>query len=542
LALVLTWPTLEHSASAALAQRGLAVSSEAPRATQEAMSLLARTREPGNAADAAIVAALVAGVVSPSSSGIGGGGFVNHWDQSRGTSAILDFREVAPALVDSAAFEARPFAPEKRALATGVPGEVRGLYELHLRHGRVPWPELVGIAAGVAERGFAVSPHLAKALERTKDALALDPGSSSLWLQKGRLPAAGVWVKNPRLGKTLRAIAERGPSVFYEGPIAEEIVATARAHGSQVTTSDLANYRVKERAPLALDWHGYRIHTMPPPSAGGYTLAHALGLYEPEELSVLGFHTPAYVHAVTEALRAAIADRMLHFGDPDHVNVDLATLLAPERLARRRQTIALDRTHALPRFVQTEDGTHHLVVRDAAGNVVSLTTTVNTAFGAKLVTEQSGIALNDELTDFTKQAWVAPFGLEQSPNRPRGGARALSSMAPTIVTRDGAVVLALGGSGGLNIATDVTQVLLHALLFGPSAKEAVEAPRAQIPFEGTVRIKESLGAEFVRDLEARGEVVSTYDTTYTAVQLLAVKDGVVSAAADPQKGGLALVR
>lgn len=540
--LVASWPGLERAATAAAPAQGLAVSSEAPRATREAMALLARRHQPGNAVDAAIVATLVAGVVSPTSSGIGGGGFANSWNAKTQRASILDFREIAPQKIDAAAFEARPFAPEQRAQATGVPGEVRGLYELHLREGRVPWAQLVGIAARVAERGFEVSPHLAKALERTHEAIARDPGSSSLWLGRGKLPATGSWVKNPRLGRTLRAIAERGPAAFYEGPIAAEIVATARAHGSELTQEELASYQVKERTPLELHWNGYSLHTMPLPSAGGFTVAHTLGLYTPADLVPLGFHSPAYVHAVAESLRAAIADRMRYLGDPDVEQVDLGALLDPDRLARRRQRIALDRTHALPRFAQSEHGTHHLVVRDAEGNVVSLTTTVNTAFGAKLMTEQSGIVLNDELTDFTKQAWVESLGVTQSPNRPRGGARPLSSMTPTIVVRDGQAVLAVGGSGGMNIATDVTQVLLHALLFEPSAREVVEAPRLQIPFSGTVRIKESLGADFVGDLERRGEIVSTYDTTYTAVQLLMVRNGVVSAAADPQKHGLALTR
>ena len=264
-----------------------------------------------------------------------------------------------------------------------------------------------------------------------------------------------------------------------------------------MTAADLQNYRVLERTPLEVKWNGFDVHTMPLPSAGGYTVAHTLGLRDAQELRPLGFHSPAYVHAIAESLRAAIADRMQYFGDPAREKVDLGTLLAPERLARRRQTIALDRTHALTRFAQSEHGTHHLVVRDEAGNVVSLTTTVNTAFGAKLMTEQSGIALNDELTDFTKQAWVAPFGLRESPNRARGGARPVSSMTPTIVTRDGAVVLALGGSGGMNIATDVTQVLVDALLFDPTAQQAVDAPRAQIPFDGTVRVQTEPGSRLV---------------------------------------------
>lgn len=540
--LAVTLPSAPREAAAG-ARRGLAVATEVPRATREAMAVLEDGKQPGNAVDAAVVAALVAGVAGPSSSGIGGGGFVNYWDAKERRSTILDFREVAPATLDAQAFEARPFSDAQRGRAVGVPGEVAGLYELHRRYGKLDWATLVGRAALVAERGFSVSPHLGASLGRFRDSIASDSVLAAQWLPGGKAHARGDWVSSAALGRTLRLIAERGPKGLYEGAVAAEIVATANAHGASMTLDDLAAYKVQERAPLEVSWRGYSVHTMPAPSAGGFTLAHVLQLYRPEELSQLGFGTPAYAHALGEAFRAAIADRLRYFGDPAHETVDVAGLLNAERLAARRRTIALDRTHALPRFSQYEQGTHHFVVRDAQGNVVSLTTTVNSAFGAALSTPTTGVLLNDELNDFTRNTDAARLGLEQSPNRARPLARPVSSMTPTIVSQDGEAVLALGGSGGMNIATDVAQALLHALLFDATPEQVVSAPRIQVPLgRASLRVKKSVGSAFIADLEQRGEVVQTYERTTTAVQLLRVRGGVVSAAADPQKHGEALLR
>jgi len=242
-------------------------------------------------------------------------------------------------------------------------------------------------------------------------------------------------------------------------------------------------------------------------------------------------------------MRGALADRMRFLGDPELEKPDLAALLAPERLAARKRSISVERTQALPRYSENEHGTHHLLAIDAEGNVASITTTVNNAFGAKLSTAQSGIVLNDELDDFTKQKDVAPFGLTQSPNRPRPGARPVSSMTPTLVVKDGKVVFALGGSGGQLIATNVTQLLLQRLAFGLSPDALVKLPRFSVPTSGPSMLLEA-GAEksLLDDLAWRGEVTETMKQNATAVQVIAVDDGVVSAAADPRKYGSAIAK
>jgi gamma-glutamyltranspeptidase/glutathione hydrolase len=298
-----------------------------------------------------------------------------------------------------------------------------------------------------------------------------------------------------------------------------------------------------ERKPLHVRWEGYDVYTMPPPSAGGMMLVQTLKLYGKKELERLGLESGAYQHLVAEALRAAVADRMRYLGDPAHLKVDMDELLSDRRMVARRRMIALDRTHGIPRFGLEEHGTHHLVAADAHGNVVSLTTTVNRLFGAKVVAEKSGIVLNDELDDFTANADVAPFNMTESPNRARSGARPVSSMTPTIVVKDNQVVLALGGSGGTTIATNVTQMVLSNLVFGNTPAQALAKRRFYIPTERAfILLEEGSPESLFDDLRARGEIVDLMPFKSSAVQMIAVQNGRKLAAADPRKHGVALAQ
>jgi gamma-glutamyltranspeptidase/glutathione hydrolase len=458
------------------------------------------------------------------------------WRAATREPYVLDFRETAPAALDAAAFEARPFKPEERARATGVPGELAGLWQLQHDLGKRKWRDVVLPVARVAETGFAVSQHLSNAAASPWSKLAwTDAGLAGLFFPGGKPILAGKSLKNPKLGRTLRRLALDGKAPFYEGELGRELIATAQAKGGALSATDLRDYRPLARQAIHVSWEGYDVYTMPPPSAGGLMVAETLGMYSKAELQRLGRSAGAYQHTVAEAMRGALADRMRFLGDPELEKPDLAALLAPERLAARKRSISVERTQALPRFSENEHGTHHLLAIDAEGNVASITTTVNNAFGAKLSTAQSGIVLNDELDDFTKQKDVAPFGLTQSPNRPRPGARPVSSMTPTLVVKDGKVVFALGGSGGQLIATNVTQLLLQRLAFGLSPDALVKLPRFSVPTSGPSMLLEA-GAEksLLDDLAWRGEVTETMKQNATAVQVIAVDDGVVRAAADPR--------
>lgn len=517
----------------------MAAASESELATREA---LAQMQAGGNAIDAAITAALVGGVTSPTSSGIGGGGFAVVWVAAEQKPFVLDFRETAPKTVDAAAFDARPLPDDQRGKLVGVPGEVAGLYSLHQRFGKRSWSEVVSPAARIAKTGFAVGKHLGEMLKWGEKSLKAEPGIASLYYPGGKPAVVGRRIVNPKLSRTLERIAAEGPKAFYEGAIAAELVERANRFGGALTTAELAAYKPVERKPIHVSWEGYDVYTMPAPSAGGLMLAQALRLYSSKELQQLGFASGAYHHVLAEAMRGAIADRMRHLGDPDHQKLDQAGLISQKRMAARKKKIALDRTHAIPRFGLEEHGTHHLVTADADGNVVSLTTTVNRLFGAKLVTE-GGVVLNDELNDFTSKSNVAPFGMQESPNRARPGARPVSSMTPTIVVRGGQAVLALGGSGGTTIATNVTQVALARLVFGKDPRAAVSAPRFQVPTERAfILLEPGSDKKLVEDLEWRGEIVGTVRFMSSAVQLVAIENGRKIAASDPRKHGSAAAR
>jgi gamma-glutamyltranspeptidase/glutathione hydrolase len=272
-------------------------------------------------------------------------------------------------------------------------------------------------------------------------------------------------------------------------------------------------------------------------------LAEVLGLFKRSELEKAGLSKPLGIHLLAEAMRGAVADRSCCIGDPDATKVELGELLAPDRLWRRKKLIAADRTHLVKRFLESPHGTHHLVVADAAGNVVSLSTTVNSSFGADITADQSGIVLNDELDDFTSNADSAALGLSSNPNAARPGARPVSSMMPTIVLRDGRPVLALGGSGGTAIPPNVTQVVLASLLGDASPEAAVSAPRFRLTSQGaTLVLEEGFAAADRAELAWRGEIVKPNVSSSSAVQLLAWREGRVRAAADPRKSGSAEVR
>jgi gamma-glutamyltranspeptidase/glutathione hydrolase len=529
-------PAANADRSAQSGTRAVATENEA--ASRAALSVL---DSGGNAVDAAITAALAAGVASPSSSGLGGGGFALVYEAKSGTVTSLDFRETAPAGTDVAAFERRPLPPSERGKLAGTPGEPAGLWELHRRFGKKRWAEVVAPAARVAQDGFLVSPHLARAAASMATQLAVDPPLSSLYLPGGRPVGAQARVKNTLLASTLQRLAQEGARGFYEGPVAAELASLARSAGGALTTEDLARYRVVERAPLEVKWEGYRVFTMGPPSAGGLLLAETLGMFSAAELRALGKDTAAYQHAMAEGMRGALSDRLLHLGDPDKVSVDVPRLLDAKRLAARRQAILADKTRPIPRIIKEDHGTHHLVTADAEGNVVSLTTTVNNPFGSVLSGPTTGVVLNDQLEDFTPQHIATAVGVPSTPNRARPRARPVSSMTPTLVLQNGSVVLALGGSGGMTIAPNVTQALISRLVFGATPARAVEAPRFQVPVMGPTIALDTRATPALRaDLEKRGETVGTERFTSHAVQLIAIENGHKLPASDPRKFGSAL--
>jgi gamma-glutamyltranspeptidase/glutathione hydrolase len=525
--------------SGARARARAGVASESRLVSRAALEVL---RHGGTAVDAAIAAALAAGVVAPSSSGLGGGGFALVYEASSGAFTALDFRETAPAGVDLAAFERRPLPESERGKLVGVPGEARGLAELHRRFGKRPWAELVAPAERLARDGFAVESHLASQIGGADGPHYRRMASIDRALWKGDKPAiVGERVKRPELARTLGTLAATGPESLYAGAIAADIVAAAGRFGGALRSSDLAAYAVRERTPLRFEWEGYEVVTMPPPSAGGLLLAEVLGSFGSAELRNADLESGLGVHCVAEVMRGALADRARYLGDPDVLPVDVAALLAPARLASQKRGLSPDRTRTVAAFAREDHGTHALVVADAEGNVVSLTTTVNTAFGAEIEGETSGVVLNDELDDFSSQSASRALGVRFPPNVARPSRRPTSSMMPTIVLRAKKPVFVVGGSGGYSIPPNVTETLLRLLVAGDTPETAVARPRFRFDSHDYALLVDTRYPEALRsDLAKRGEIVRTSDGV-SAVQVLALTPSGVVGGADPRKGGAALV-
>ncbi len=448
---------------------------------------IAILQQGGNAADAAVAVALVLGVVNPFASGIGGGGFALWHDAETGEVVALDFRETAPAsahrdmyVVDG---QVDPMASRRGGLAVAVPGEVAGLYALHERYGALPWADVVEPARALAADGFDVDTLLPLRIAADED-FAATPELASRFTIDGRPVMEGDLLVRADLGAALAAIQTDGPSAFYEGEVARDIVAAVAREGGTMTLEDLAGYAPRWMEPTRASYRGYEVFGMPGPSSGGMVLATTLAVLDRFELGRFRPSDAMATHIIVQALGHTFADRAEYMGDPSFVDVPAEALMSADRVDEIER--AFDPLTTLPpeaygmRAQVTDDhGTSHLSVVDAYGNAVALTTTVNTSFGSHVVTDTFGILLNNEMDDFSAQPGVPnAFGLVGTEaNAIAPGKRPLSSMSPTIVTRDGELVGALGGSGGPMIITGTLLALVNLLDFDATPAQAVSAPR-----------------------------------------------------------------
>lgn len=514
----------------------------------------------GSAADAAIAAQLVLGLVEPQSSGLGGGAFLLYHEAGSGQIVSLDGRETAPAAVGPDLFldptgAPLPFhAARESGRAVGVPGLPRLLEAMHRRFGQLPWSELFAPAIRLAEEGFVVSPRLSRAIAEAAPALAREPAARRLFLDaEGRPPAPGTILRNPDYARTLRQLARGGAAAFYEGPIAEGILAAvASGHGrpGAMTAADLASYRVVERPALCVAYRGREVCGMGPPSSGGVAVAQILGLLEPFDLAGLGPSLRA-LHLLLEASRLAFADRDRFLADPDHEPVPVEGLLDPGYLDARRRLIDPARSlgrappgdpprqrGALPGdpAEAPEHGTSHLVVVDARGDALSLTTTIEASMGSRLVA--AGFLLNNQLTDFAFRPVAEGRPVA---NRPAGGKRPRSSMAPTIVREDGRPILLLGSPGGSRIIGYVAKTLIAALDWGMDPQAAIELPHA-LNRNGPSELETgSFWTAFVEPLRERGHEVRILPLD-SGLQAIAIRPGRLLGGADPRREGVALGR
>jgi gamma-glutamyltranspeptidase / glutathione hydrolase len=512
-------------------KRGL-VASISPLASEVGAEIL---RQGGNAADAAVAVGFALAVTWPSAGNLGGGGF-SLVRLADGSTNFLDYRELAPAAAQRDFYldskgEIIPQASTVGYRAVGTPGTVAGLTLLHQKYGKLPWKKLIEPARRLAKEGFIVDEYLASSLESNRDDLALFPISNQIFLNDGKGFAAGDKFVQTELAWSLTQIQKKGATAFYQGEIAQRLIDAIHQGGGVMTLEDLANYKVKERAPLLGRYKSYQIITAPPPSSGGALLLGMLGILEKDDLTKLGFGSAAYNHLLVEIMRRAYADRSEWFGDPDFVDNPLNKLLDPEYLAKRRASI--NTTKATPSSeikpgnfsVKESMETTHFTIIDAEGNIVSTTYTLNGSYGSGATAKGTGILLNNEMDDFTtKPGSPNMFGLIQNDrNAIAPLKRPLSSMTPTIILDDNKPILALGSPGGPTIINSVFQVTLNVLEFNMNIQAAIDAPKLhhqwlpdRILFEpwgvnpDTKKIMEAMGHTFGERSFQFGDVQAVY--------------------------------
>jgi gamma-glutamyltranspeptidase/glutathione hydrolase len=467
---------------------GLVVCTSAP-ACDAGAAVLAKG---GTAVDAAVATAFALAVTHPSAGNIGGGGFMVVRNAS-GAVTTFDYREKAP-LKSTRTMYMRDGKVDisltnQGYLAPGVPGTVRGLALAHKKFGRLPWKDVVMPAVQLAEDGFVMSAPLARGLNSQ---LSGTMGKFPASVEAYGKPGGGTWAAGDRLvlkdlAKTLRAIATEGPDTFYKGWIADRIAESMAANGGIITKEDLAAYEAKERAPVKGTFRGYDIAAMPPPSSGGVAMIEMLNMLESFDLKAKGFDSADARHLEIEAMRRAYLDRARFLGDPDFVQMPLTRLLSKDYARTLAGTIDPAKASSSAELGkdivttpgQEPDETTHFSVIDRSGMAVSNTYTLEGGYGSRVVVKGAGFLLNNEMGDFNKNPGVtqADGTIGTPANLIDPGKRMLSSMTPTIVSKDGKVVLITGSPGGRTIINTVFTVVLAVTEFGMSARDAVDATR-----------------------------------------------------------------
>jgi len=548
------------------ATRGMVVSAH-ELASQAGVEIL---RQGGNAVDAAAATGLALAVVYPFAGNLGGGGFmVVHLAATPDRPArdlVIDYRETAPA----AAGRDMYVGPDGKLVsgagsstvgwrASGVPGTVAGFALAVERYGsgRVTWAAICEPARRLAAEGHVVSQATARSLRTWEKLLGQFPESKRIFLKDGAHLAAGEkWVQ-PELGETFARLQRGGPREFYEGETARRLAAAMADHGGTLTLDDLRAYRPVEREPLRGRYRGHDIVTMPPPSSGGIALLQMLALLEPHDLGALGHNSAASLHLIAEAMKRAFRDRAEYLGDPAFVDVPVARLLDPAYLRTRMADFSPDRATPAaqvapglgafnPAALRREkpETTHYSVV-DAAGNAVANTYTLNGAYGSGVTIPGTGILMNNEMDDFTSQVGAPNmFGLLQGEaNAIVPGKRPLSSMTPTLVFKDGRLVLVTGSPGGPTIINTVLQVVLNVIDHRMPVAQAVEAPRVHHQWMPDVLTHERFGLspDTIAALRARGHTLKerqSYEGAYQGdAESIAIDPatGRLLGAADPRR-------
>jgi gamma-glutamyltranspeptidase/glutathione hydrolase len=462
------------------ARNGMVVAVSAPGADVG----LAILKKGGNAVDAAVATAFAMAVTYPAAGNLGGGGFMVIHPAGGAEPVVIEYRETAPALATKTMYSRTDSWYTHKAV--GVPGTVRGLALAHQRFGKLPWKDLVLPAVRLAEDGFALNATLAASLNAAVTTSSEFPEFVRVFGKNGGKDdwAAGDRLVQKDLAWTLRLIAEQGPDAFYKGPIADKLVAEMKAGGGLISLADLGAYQANARKPIHGTYRGYDVYGAPPPSSGGTCLVEMLNVLENFDLRSHGRWSPETLHVMIETMRRAYCDRAYYLGDPAFTKA--APHLTSKQYARAlSQTIKLDRatpSAALARDIKLSgegDSTTHFSVIDRDGMAVANTYTLERSYGSRIVVRGAGFLLNNEMIDFNWFPGVTDRqgGIGTEPNQIAPGKRMLSSQTPTILARNGKVVLVTGSPGSRTIINTVLGIVVNVIDFGMDIRAAVDAPR-----------------------------------------------------------------
>ena len=528
-------------AASVVGSSGMVVSAH-PLASRAGIEIMERG---GNAADAALATVAALNVVEAQASGLGGGGFLLYYDAEHDSFSVIDFRERAPRGVDISrlfpAGDTLHIALRSGATSVLVPGAPAGWQAMHSRWGTRLLPELFASAIALADTGYPVSEkQSAMILDHLADMQA-DSTLASVFLSDSLPLAAGARLVQPRLAQTLQFLSRTRLENLYYPPFGDQIVGAVQKRGGFLTAQDLQSYRVRERTPLRGSYHGYEIVTLPPPSSGGSALLEILRLVEPLDLRAMGHMSAEYIHALACASRQALKDADTWVSDPDFRRVPTEVMLSDDWISEARSHLRSDsvaeRITAMDSLRAFGTGnTTHLVVVDSAGNVVSLTQSINYFFGSGVMVPELGLLMNNHMGDFAADSTSAraPAPLHRPP----------SNMAPTIVRKDGKIVLVIGSPGGPRIAPILAQDLVSVLDFGLPLDEALNAPRF-FPAGSTLVVETRIPEAVLGALSARGWRIYPYGSVnayFGGVHAIQIRDGAheLVGAADPRRDGAAI--
>ena len=508
-----TWFVHAASLAPVPAENGMVVTAQ-HLATRVGVDVL---KDGGNAVDAAVAVGYALAVVYPAAGNLGGGGFMTI-QLADGRKTFLDFREKAPLAARADMYlgpdgNVVPGLSTRGHLAVAVPGSVSGLEAALAQYGTMKRAALMAPAIRLAEQGFRLEQGDVDMLRYASDDLRKDPASAAVFLNQGAPFEPGQTLVQADLARTLRRISDEGARGFYQGPVGAAIVASSQAGRGLITQADLDQYRTRELKPVECDYRGLRVVSAPPPSSGGTIVCEILNVLEGYPLKDWGFRSAQAVHVQIEAMRHSYMDRNTYLGDPDFVKNPLDRLLDKGYAQKLRDVISPTKAGVSKDIVpgspphEGSNTTHYSIV-DRFGNAVSVTYTLNDWFGARVTAAGTGVLLNNEMDDFTAKVGVPNlYGLVQGQaNAIAPGKRPLSSMSPTIVTRDGQPVMVLGTPGGSRIITSVLHTIVNVIDYGMNIQEAVDAPRFHQQWlpEATNLERFALSPDTLKMLEAMG--------------------------------------